>query len=121
MKKKFFYMKDKIKSKKERKSRKEEKINLNEILKDESYKLGTFRRNGKGFGFVNVGEEDEIFISPKLTKNALTTPNINGTIIAIILPNLLINTTSEHILITKNIAAIIKHILIFNIIFPFLF
>ena len=54
MKKKFFYMKDKIKSKKERKSRKEEKINLNEILKDESYKLGTFRRNGKGFGFVNV-------------------------------------------------------------------
>ena len=58
MKKKFFYMKDKIKSKKERKSRKEEKINLNEILKDESYKLGTFRRNGKGFGFVNVGEEE---------------------------------------------------------------
>ena len=48
MKKKFFYMKDKIKSKKERKSRKEEKINLNEILKDESYKLGTFRRNGRG-------------------------------------------------------------------------
>ena len=71
MKKKFFYMKDKIKSKKERKSRKEERINLNEILKDESYKLGTFRRNGRGFGFVNVGEEDEIFISPKLTKNAL--------------------------------------------------
>ena len=29
MKKKFFYMKDKIKSKKERKSRKEEKIILN--------------------------------------------------------------------------------------------
>ena len=71
MNKKFFYMKDKIKSKKERKSRKEEKINLNEILKDESYRLGTFRRNGRGFGFVNVGEEDEIFISPKLTKNAL--------------------------------------------------
>ena len=71
MKKKFFYMKDKIKSKKERKSRKEEKINLNEILKDESYRLGTFRRNGKGFCFVNVCEEDEIFISPKLTKNAL--------------------------------------------------
>ena len=71
MKKKFFYMKDKIKCKKERKSRKEEKINLNEILKDESYRLGTFRRNGRGFGFVNVGEEDEIFISPKLTKNAL--------------------------------------------------
>ena len=71
MKKNFFYMKDKIKSKKERKSRKEEKINLNEILKDESYRLGTFRRNGRGFGFVNVGEEDEIFISPKLTKNAL--------------------------------------------------
>ena len=47
MNKKFFYMKDKIKSKKERKSRKEEKINLNEILKDESYKLGTFRRNLK--------------------------------------------------------------------------
>ena len=44
MNKKFFYMKDKIKSKKERKSRKEEKINLNEILKDESYRLGTFRR-----------------------------------------------------------------------------
>ena len=35
---------------------------MNEILKDESYRLGTFRRNGKGFGFVNVGEEDEIFI-----------------------------------------------------------
>ena len=56
MKKKFFYMKDKTKGKKERKSRKEEKINLNEILKDESYRLGTFRRNGRGFGFVNVGE-----------------------------------------------------------------
>ena len=67
MKKKFFYMKDKTKGKREKKSKKEEKINLNEILKDESYRLGTFRRNGRGFGFVNVGEEDEIFISLKLT------------------------------------------------------
>ena len=33
MKKKFFYMKDKIKSKKERKSRKEEKINYKKFKK----------------------------------------------------------------------------------------
>ena len=56
---------------------KEEKINLDELLKDESYKTGTFRRNERGFGFVNIGdEENEIFISPKLTKSALNGDNV---------------------------------------------
>ena len=48
------------------------KLNLDKLLEDENYKLGTFKRNEKGFGFVNIGdEENEIFISPKLTKQAL--------------------------------------------------
>lgn len=51
-------------------SKKSKKLNLDEILEDENYKLGTFRRNERGFGFVNIGEEEEIFISPKLTKSA---------------------------------------------------
>ncbi len=51
---------------------KKSKLNLDKLLEDENYKLGTFKRNEKGFGFVNVGdEENEIFISPKLTKQAL--------------------------------------------------
>lgn len=52
------------------KNSKKSKLNLNEILEDENYKLGTFRRNERGFGFVNIGVEEEIFISPKLTKSA---------------------------------------------------
>ena len=47
MKKKFFYMKDKIKSKKERKSRKEEKINLNEIAPYEEVNLDTSESSTK--------------------------------------------------------------------------
>ena len=51
---------------------KKSKLNLDKLLEDENYKLGTFKRNEKGFGFVNIGdEENEIFISPKLTKQAL--------------------------------------------------
>ena len=51
---------------------KKSKLNLEKLLEDENYKLGTFKRNEKGFGFVNIGdEENEIFISPKLTKQAL--------------------------------------------------
>lgn len=52
--------------------RKEDKLDINKILEDESYKIGIFRRHEKGFGFVNTGdEENEIFISPQLTNNAL--------------------------------------------------
>ena len=55
-----------------KKAIKEDKFNLEEILRDENYKLGKFRRNQKGFGFVNIGDdENEIYIAPKLTKNAL--------------------------------------------------
>ena len=54
---------------------KNEKINIEEILQNENYKLGNFRRKERGFGFVNIGEE-EIFISPKLTKNALDGDNV---------------------------------------------
>ena len=51
---------------------KKSKLNLDKLLEDENYKLGTFKSNEKGFGFVNIGdEENEIFISPKLTKQAL--------------------------------------------------
>ena len=54
------------------KTEKKSKLNLEKLLEDENYKLGTFKRNEKGFGFVNIGdEENEIFISPKLTKQAL--------------------------------------------------
>lgn len=42
------------------------------ILDNPNYIAGTFRRNEKGFGFVSVeGEEQEIYISPKQTLNAL--------------------------------------------------
>ena len=58
-----------------KKREKNEKIDLEEVLKNENYKLGNFRRNERGFGFVNIGEE-EIFISPKLTKNALDGDNV---------------------------------------------
>ena len=54
------------------KTEKKSKLNLDKLLEDENYKLGTFKRNEKGFGFVGIGdEENEIFISPKLTKQAL--------------------------------------------------
>ena len=38
---------------------------------EEEYKEGNFRKNAKGFGFVNIGEEDEIYISKDKSKNAL--------------------------------------------------
>ena len=42
------------------------------LLDNPDYISGTFRRNEKGFGFVSVeGEEEEIYISPKQTLNAL--------------------------------------------------
>ena len=42
------------------------------FLDNPNYVAGTFRRNEKGFGFVCVeGEEEEIYISPKHTLNAL--------------------------------------------------
>ena len=53
-------------------SKKNKQINLEEILKDENYKIGTFRRKEKGFGFVNIGDDDnEIFIGPKHTNKAI--------------------------------------------------
>ena len=53
-------------------SKKKKQINLEEILKDENYKIGTFRRKEKGFGFVNIGDDDnEIFIGPKRTNKAI--------------------------------------------------
>ena len=58
-----------------RKKVKNEKIILEEILQDENYKLGKFRRNERGFGFVDIGEE-EIFISSKLSRNALDGDNV---------------------------------------------
>ena len=42
------------------------------LLDNPDYISGIFRRNEKGFGFVSVeGEEEEIYISPKQTLNAL--------------------------------------------------
>ena len=42
------------------------------ILDNENYVAGTFRRNEKGFGFVSIeGQEQEIYISAKQTLNAL--------------------------------------------------
>ena len=38
---------------------------------EEEYKEGIFRKNAKGFGFVNIGEEEEIYISKENTNNAL--------------------------------------------------
>ena len=53
-------------------SKKKKQVNLEEILKDENYKIGTFRRKEKGFGFVNIGDDDnEIFIGPKHTNKAI--------------------------------------------------
>ena len=47
-------------------------VDIEEILKDEKYKVGTFRRKEKGFGFVNIGDDNnEIFISPTNTNKAL--------------------------------------------------
>ncbi len=45
---------------------------------EEEYKEGNFRKNAKGFGFVNIGEEDEIYISKENTNNAL-----NGDIVLV--------------------------------------
>ncbi len=69
---KFCNIKKQSKNSKSRKKNRKEDINLDEILEDENYKIGTFRRNERGFGFVNIGDdENEIFISPRLTNNAL--------------------------------------------------
>ena len=61
--------------KKSKKAQKEDLEDLNSLLENESYKIGTFRRNERGFGFVNIGEE-EIFISSKLSRNALDGDNV---------------------------------------------
>ena len=45
---------------------------------EEEYKEGKFRKNAKGFGFVNIGEDDEIYISKENTNNAL-----NGDIVLV--------------------------------------
>ena len=45
---------------------------------EEEYKEGNFRKNAKGFGFVNIGEEGEIYISKENTNNAL-----NGDIVLV--------------------------------------
>ena len=34
-------------------------------------KEGIFRKNAKGFGFVDIGEDQEIYISKENTNNAL--------------------------------------------------
>ena len=51
--------------------------NKYKVIKEE-YKEGNFRKNAKGFGFVNIGEEDEIYISKENTNNAL-----NGDIVLV--------------------------------------
>ena len=57
--------------KKTKKAQKEDLEDLNSLLENESYTIGTFRRNERGFGFVNIGDdENEIFIAPKFTLNA---------------------------------------------------
>ena len=57
--------------KKSKKAQKEDLEDFNSLLENESYKIGTFRRNERGFGFVNIGDdENEIFIAPKFTLNA---------------------------------------------------
>ena len=59
------------------KKKKSKNISLEEILKDENYKVGIFRRKEKGFGFVNIGEDDkEIFISPNNTNKALDSDKV---------------------------------------------
>lgn len=45
---------------------------------EEEYKEGNFKKNAKGFGFVNIGEDDEIYISKENTNNAL-----NGDIVLV--------------------------------------
>ena len=56
---------------KKKKIKQEKLDDLNKLLQNEQYKIGTFRRNERGFGFVNIGdEENEIFIAPKFTLNA---------------------------------------------------
>ena len=40
-------------------------------LDNPNFKTGIFRRNEKGFGFVDVGEEKEIYIASKLSMSAL--------------------------------------------------
>ena len=45
---------------------------------EEEYKEGNFKKNAKGFGFVNIGEEDEIYIPKENTNNAL-----NGDIVLV--------------------------------------
>ena len=55
-----------------KKKSKIKQLNIEEILQDEKYKIGTFRRKEKGFGFVNIGDDNnEIFISPNNTNKAL--------------------------------------------------
>lgn len=57
---------------KKKRNNKNSILNIEEILKDENYKIGTFRRKEKGFGFVNIGDDDnEIFIGPKHTNKAI--------------------------------------------------
>ena len=57
---------------KKKRNKKNNILNIEEILKDENYKIGTFRRKEKGFGFVNIGDDDnEIFIGPKHTNKAI--------------------------------------------------
>ena len=45
---------------------------------EEEYKEGNFKKNAKGFGFVNIGKEDEIYIPKENTNNAL-----NGDIVLV--------------------------------------
>ena len=57
---------------KKKRNKKNNILNIEEILKEENYKIGTFRRKEKGFGFVNIGDDDnEIFIGPKHTNKAI--------------------------------------------------
>ena len=57
---------------KKKRNNKNSILNIEDILKDENYKIGTFRRKEKGFGFVNIGDDDnEIFIGPKHTNKAI--------------------------------------------------
>ena len=66
---KFF---EKKQNAKREKNNKKDKLDINKILEDENYKVGTFRRKEKGFGFVNIGDdENEIFIGPRDTNKAL--------------------------------------------------
>lgn len=58
--------------KSERKQKRNKIKDINRLLEDERYKVGKFRRNEKGYGFVNIGDDaNEIFITQKFTQNAL--------------------------------------------------